>query len=152
MSFLTLIHLFSQYNSILTLSTLSLYCYDHIRELHSFPTRRSSDLLQSPEGWFCPGIGQQTSFSGCNKPPPGYRSVRSSRYSLQRSCLQMKELLPIVGDENSRHPSLFYDRSHLFSGRLSQHRIQVGKRLIQQDQLRLRCNSPGKGDSLLLAT
>src|SRR5690625_6486022 len=79
MSFLTLIHLFSQYNSILTLSTLSLYCYDHIRELHSFPTRRSSDLLQSPEGWFCPGIGQQTSFSGCNKPPPGYRSVRSSR-------------------------------------------------------------------------
>src|SRR5205807_9016005 len=78
-----------------SLSSLSFYCYRHHRHLHSFPTRRSSDLKAAPYACSC-----QTSIG-----PRAYLSIRrvsSSVGFVMSSCTNsLPSAVRIRGDRKS---------------------------------------------------
>ena len=62
-----------------------------------------------------------------------------------------KRLELVVGDEQGRGASGFQDAAHLVRQALAQVHIEVGKRLVQQQQARLRGQRPRQRHPLLLA-
>src|SRR5439155_26024326 len=88
---------------------VSLYYYGHLRHLHSFPTRRSSDLKPSSD----------SRSSGCSRglPPSGSRSATrwpSSRYACTSSATEPPARAPSARSDrkstrlNSSHVAISY--------------------------------------------
>src|SRR5690606_42089382 len=56
--------------SLYVVRYLFLYCHSAPRGLHSFPTRRSSDLVEQPAGHVA-GVRQRLAFRGWDEQRPG---------------------------------------------------------------------------------
>ena len=61
-------------------------------------------------------------------------------------------LFLIVGDENGRCSVGLENRAYLLAEPYAQCPVEIGERLVQQDEFWLWSEGPGKGDTLLLAT
>src|SRR5438876_1713471 len=88
---------------ILLFFTFFFSCFGAHRDLHSFPTRRSSDLLQAEARAGSPGGGVRSrAGKGCRRPaagPDGEASFRAGAFSrLDRKSTRL----------NSSHPSISY--------------------------------------------
>src|SRR5690348_18007302 len=84
-------------------------CYGDHRDLHSFPTRRSSDL-HAAQALVAPGVPRTPIFPyGWSPPTAGKRSDDGRN----RAGKASSDLFPAVGDRkstrlNSSHPSISY--------------------------------------------
>jgi hypothetical protein len=58
----------------------------------------------------------------------------------------------VVRDQDRRHPGAFEDVAHFQRQAFAQFDVEVGKGLVEQQQVRLRRQGAGQGHALLLAT